>query len=103
MGEVPTRPSGWCSWYHYYANVSAADIRENLAVRAERFPALRYVQIDDGYQARMGDWLTPSAKFEEGVAALAGEIRAAGCEPALWVAPFIAEPGSCSRITLTGS
>ncbi|QSO24296.1 alpha-galactosidase [Aeromonas caviae] len=94
VGEVPTRPSGWCSWYHYYANVSAADIRENLAVRAERFPALRYVQIDDGYQARMGDWLTPSAKFEEGVAALAGEIRAAGCEPALWVAPFIAEPGS---------
>ncbi len=94
VGEVPMRPSGWCSWYHYYANVSAADIRENLAVRAERFPALRYVQIDDGYQARMGDWLTPSAKFEEGVAALAGEIRAAGCEPALWVAPFIAEPGS---------
>lgn len=94
VGEVPTRPSGWCSWYHYYANVSAADIRENLAVRAERFPALRYVQIDDGYQARMGDWLTPSAKFEEGVAALAGEIHAAGCEPALWVAPFIAEPGS---------
>ncbi|MFQ2788171.1 glycoside hydrolase family 36 protein [Aeromonas caviae] len=94
VGEVPTRPSGWCSWYHYYANVSAADIRENLAVRAERFPALRYVQIDDGYQAKMGDWLTPSPKFEEGVAALAGEIRAAGCEPALWVAPFIAEPGS---------
>ncbi|MDX7783542.1 glycoside hydrolase family 36 protein [Aeromonas caviae] len=94
VGEVPTRPSGWCSWYHYYANVSAADIRENLAVRAERFPALRYVQIDDGYQGKMGDWLTPSAKFEEGVAALAGEIRAAGCEPALWVAPFIAEPGS---------
>ncbi|MGE6233079.1 glycoside hydrolase family 36 protein [Aeromonas media] len=94
VGQVAARPSGWCSWYHYYAQVSADDIRENLAVRAERFPALRYVQIDDGYQARMGDWLTPSPKFEEGVAALAREIRAAGCEPALWVAPFIAEPGS---------
>ncbi|WP_429034608.1 glycoside hydrolase family 36 protein [Aeromonas media] len=94
VGEVPTRPSGWCSWYHYYANVSAEDIRENLAERAARFPALRYVQIDDGYQARMGDWLTPSPKFEQGVAALAREIRTAGCEPALWVAPFIAEPGS---------
>ena len=88
------RPSGWCSWYHYYAEVSAADIRENLQVRAERFPALRYVQIDDGYQAKMGDWLTPSAKFEQGVASLAAEIKQAGCEPALWVAPFIAEPGS---------
>ncbi|MGY3942829.1 glycoside hydrolase family 36 protein [Aeromonas tecta] len=94
VDSVSTRPSGWCSWYHYYAEVSAADIRENLAVRAERFPALRYVQIDDGYQAKMGDWLTPSAKFEQGVAALAREIHAAGCEPALWVAPFIAEPGS---------
>jgi alpha-galactosidase len=94
VDSVSTRPSGWCSWYHYYAEVSAADIRENLAVRAERFPALRYVQIDDGYQAKMGDWLTPSAKFEQGVAALARDIHAAGCEPALWVAPFIAEPGS---------
>lgn len=94
VAEVASRPSGWCSWYHYYAEVSADDIRENLGTRASRFPELRYVQIDDGYQARMGDWLTPSAKFEQGVAALASEIRAAGCEPALWVAPFIAEPGS---------
>ncbi|MDF8331352.1 alpha-galactosidase [Aeromonas salmonicida] len=94
IGQVGERPNGWCSWYHYYADVSADDIRENLAVRAERFPALRYVQIDDGYQAKMGDWLTPSPKFEQGVAALAAEIHAAGCEPALWVAPFIAEPGS---------
>ncbi|MGE6132741.1 glycoside hydrolase family 36 protein [Aeromonas salmonicida] len=94
IGQVGKRPNGWCSWYHYYADVSADDIRENLAVRAERFPALRYVQIDDGYQAKMGDWLTPSPKFEQGVAALAAEIHAAGCEPALWVAPFIAEPGS---------
>ncbi|WP_404835119.1 glycoside hydrolase family 36 protein [Aeromonas media] len=94
VADLAARPSGWCSWYHYYADVSAADIRENLAVRAMRFPALRYVQIDDGYQARMGDWLTPSSKFEQGVATLAGEIRVAGCEPALWVAPFIAEPGS---------
>ncbi|MGY6037303.1 glycoside hydrolase family 36 protein [Aeromonas sp. AE23HZ002T15] len=94
IDSVSTRPSGWCSWYHYYADVSADDIRENLAMRAARFPTLNYVQIDDGYQARMGDWLTPSAKFEQGVAALAREIRDAGCEPALWVAPFIAEPGS---------
>ncbi|WP_429235455.1 glycoside hydrolase family 36 protein [Aeromonas salmonicida] len=94
IGQVGERPNGWCSWYHYYADVSADDIRENLAVRAERFPALRYVQIDDGYQAKMGDWLTPSPKFEQGVAALAAEIHAAGCEPALWVAPFIAELGS---------
>ena len=82
-------------WYHYYANVSAADIRENLAVRAERFPALRYVQIDDGYQARMGTGSPPSAKFEEGWRPWQGRSappvasRRSG-------SPFIAEPGSQS-------
>ncbi|MCS3455830.1 alpha-galactosidase [Aeromonas sp. BIGb0405] len=94
VSPMQARPTGWCSWYHYYSEVGAEDIRENLAVRGARFPALKYVQIDDGYQARMGDWLIPSAKFEQGVAPLAAEIRASGCEPALWVAPFIAEPGS---------
>lgn len=88
------RPQGWCSWYHYYAEVTAADIEENLQERNRRFPALRYVQIDDGYQAAMGDWLLPSARFEGGLGPLVEKIRTAGAEPALWVAPFIAEPGS---------
>lgn len=59
-GRSGRRPTGWCSWYHYYAEVGEADIRENLAERGARFPALDYVQIDDGYQAFMGDWLDPS-------------------------------------------
>ncbi len=88
------RPQGWCSWYHYYADITAADIEENLVERNRRFPALRYVQIDDGYQAAMGDWLIPSTRFAGGLAPLIAKIHAAGAEPALWVAPFIAEPGS---------
>lgn len=93
-GRAGRRPSGWCSWYHYYAEVTEADIRENLTQMQARFPELEYVQIDDGYQAFMGDWLTPSARFAGGVPGLAAEIRAAGRKSALWVAPFIAEPGS---------
>lgn len=93
-GRAGRRPSGWCSWYHYYAEVSEADIRENLAQMGTRFTDLEYVQIDDGYQAFMGDWLDPSERFAGGVPALVEEIRAAHRKPALWVAPFIAEPGS---------
>ncbi len=86
-------PRGWCSWYHYYATVSADDIRENLdALRA--YPNLEYVQIDDGYQARMGDWLLPSDKFADGVDALIDTIHRAGRKAGIWLAPFIAESGS---------
>ena len=87
-------PTGWCSWYHYYADVSAADIAENLQQMQQDFPELEYVQIDDGYQAAMGDWLIPSARFVGGLRPLLAQIRQAGCEPALWVAPFIAETSS---------
>ena len=89
-----TSPTGWCSWYHYYAEVTAADIGENLALMESSFPELEYVQIDDGYQAFMGDWLSASARFTGGLLPLLEQIRAAGREPALWVAPFIAETAS---------
>ena len=102
-GEVPTRPSGWCSWYHYYANVSAADIRENLAVRAERFPALRYVQIDDGYQARMGTGspLPPSSRRGGGPGRGDPRRRLRACALGRPLSPSPAP--KCSSSTLTGS
>ncbi|WP_345009100.1 glycoside hydrolase family 36 protein [Pseudaeromonas paramecii] len=88
------RPTGWCSWYHYYADVSRADIEENLSQLQAHWPGLEFVQIDDGFQAAMGDWLRPSDKFAGGLAPLVAQIRAQGAEPALWLAPFIAEPNS---------
>lgn len=85
-GQVPT---GWCSWYYFYNRVSEADIRANLAdMMRERHPA-EFVQIDDGFQAATGDWLTPNEKFPSGMAALAAEIAAAGYRPGLWLAPFL--------------
>ncbi|TCI02516.1 alpha-galactosidase [Corallincola luteus] len=86
-------PQGWCSWYHYYENVTADDVRENLA-ELKSYPALEFIQIDDGYQAFMGDWLTPSDKFDGGVPALIKEIKAQGKKAGIWLAPFIAERGS---------
>ncbi len=88
QAEVPT---GWCSWYHFYNKVSAQDIRSNLekavSLRAEL--PLQVIQIDDGFETRVGDWLDFKPGFPQGVAPLAREIRAAGFTPGLWLAPFI--------------
>ena len=82
-------PTGWCSWYYFYNRVSEADIVTNLAeMVAEKHPA-EYVQIDDGYQSKTGDWLTPNEKFPSGMKALADRIREAGYKPGLWLAPFV--------------
>ena len=87
-------PSGWCSWYHYYADVSEKDIAENLQQMAQQFSDLDYLLIDDGYQAYMGDWLTPSPRFAAGLTGMVKQIHQAGIKSALWLAPFIAEGNS---------
>jgi alpha-galactosidase len=85
-----TPPTGWCSWYYYFTRVTEADVLENLgALRTARASMpLEVVQIDDGYQAAVGDWTTPNEKFPGGMAGLARRIREAGFRPGLWLAPF---------------
>ena len=87
-------PSGWCSWYCFGPRVTAAQVLANLAVISRSLPGLRYIQIDDGYQAAMGDWLDTGEAFGGGVATVLRQIREHGFEPAIWVAPFIAEKGA---------
>lgn len=84
--------SGWCSWYYYFTNVSEAEVIANLdyiSARKDTLP-FEYVQIDDGYQAEIGDWLTPNDKFPHGMKWLAGEIHSRGYKAGLWLAPFLA-------------
>lgn len=87
-------PMGWCSWYCFGPTVTVTDIRNNLDWIASKSPELRYIQIDDGYQPWMGDWLESGKSFGGDVRAILGEIRQRGLEPAIWVAPFIASPES---------
>ena len=56
-------PSGWCSWYCFGPNVTAEQVLANLDVIARDLPGLKYIQIDDGYQPAMGDWLETGAAF----------------------------------------
>ncbi|HEX5602759.1 MAG TPA: glycoside hydrolase family 36 protein [Pyrinomonadaceae bacterium] len=87
-------PTGWCSWYCFGPRVTAQQVLDNLDFIAKHTPGLRYVQIDDGYQPAMGDWLDTGTAFGGNVQGVLKEIRARGFEPAIWVAPFVAEEKS---------
>jgi alpha-galactosidase len=87
-------PAGWCSWYCFGPRVTAKDVMDNLSAIAKDVPQLKYVQLDDGYQPAMGDWLETGQAFGGDVQSVLQSIRKQGFEPAIWVAPFIAEAGS---------
>jgi len=84
-------PTGWCSWYCFGPRVTAENVTDNLDVIVRRLPELRYVQVDDGYQPAMGDWLDTGAAFGGNVQGVLASIRDRGFESAIWVAPFIAD------------
>jgi alpha-galactosidase len=90
----PAPPTGWCSWYCFGPRVTAQNILENLDAIGSKVPGLTYVQIDDGYQPAMGDWLETGAAFGGDVRTVLDSIRQRGFRPAIWVAPFIAEDAS---------
>jgi alpha-galactosidase len=93
-------PLGWCSWYQYYWRVTPEHIRQNLELARQHGVAL--VQIDDGYQRAIGDWLSRRDTWSDAdadadagrglgeIERLAQEIDAAGIEPGIWTAPFVA-------------
>ncbi|MDX1957619.1 MAG: glycoside hydrolase family 36 protein [Leptospiraceae bacterium] len=82
-------PTGWCSWYYYFLNISEKIILENLnELKTKKLP-VQFFQIDDGYEKEIGEWLVPNEKFPAGMGFLANEIRKAGLEPGIWLAPFL--------------
>lgn len=87
-------PTGWCSWYCFGPSVTAEQIRGNLLWARDNFPQLKYIQIDDGYQPWMGDWLSTGNSFGGDVRGVIREIAQLGFQPAIWVAPMIASPES---------
>ncbi|MBS1250673.1 MAG: Alpha-galactosidase [Chloroflexi bacterium] len=94
--EARENTTGWCSWYDYYQDITAEEVRANLGAAQEIKESLPLdvIQIDDGYQAEVGDWLSFDPAFPEGVRPLADEIKEAGFRPGLWLAPFILHPKS---------
>ncbi|WP_439025391.1 alpha-galactosidase [Haloarchaeobius sp. DT45] len=92
--RVPDRvPTGWCSWYHYFTEVTEAAVHENVEAISDWGVPLDLVQLDDGYQTAFGDWRTLAEGFED-MAGLVEDVDAAGYDPGLWLAPFYVQANS---------
>lgn len=83
---------GWGSWNFYYADITAAELRAEMAWAAQELlpRGLDTLLLDDGYPPRWGDW-EASAAFGADLGALAAEQTALGLVPALWLAPFLVD------------
>ncbi len=91
-------PVGWCSWYHFYENISETNLLANLGMMAKLRPQLplQLFQIDDGYQRAWGDWLTlDAAKFPtKSMRDMVEAVRTQGLRPGLWLAPVAVDKHS---------
>lgn len=93
--ELRAAPTMWCSWYHYFLDVDAGDIAENLAEMGRHRLPFDVVQIDDGWEAGLGDWTTYSESFRR-LPELVERIRDGGRRAGIWMAPLTV--GSDSRL-----
>jgi len=92
--RVPERaPTGWCTWYHYFTGVTAADVRENLDALEDWSVPVDVVQLDDGYETAFGDWRSLADGFED-MRGLRDDVADAGYRPGLWLAPFYVQADS---------
>ncbi|MEI8372099.1 MAG: alpha-galactosidase [Planctomycetota bacterium] len=88
-------PSGWCSWYFYFNEISEDEVRRNARWLSDNLKeyGLEYIQIDDGWQGvgrgmnANRDWTTINDRFPSGMKTLAADIKKLGFKPALWIAP----------------
>lgn len=89
-------PVGWCSWYYLFQGVTEKDIEETVewAIQHRDDAPLDIIQIDDGFQSEVGDWLELNSQFSHGMPWMSAQIREAGMRPGLWLAPFIAKPNA---------
>lgn len=82
-------PTVWCSWYRYFTEVTEVDIAENLDGLDRTGLPVQVVQLDDGWQAGIGDWLRLSGRIPS-LPELARRITDRGRRAGIWVAPFVA-------------
>ena len=93
--RFPLPPSGWCSWYYYYKDISPEEIETNARWLSEnlREYGARVCQLDDGWQGAgddegtKRDWTTTDPCCRWDLAQLASRIRELELEPGIWLAP----------------
>jgi hypothetical protein len=88
---APHPPTVYCTWYYYGDTISQGDVDVNLNAIIDRRVPVDVIQIDEGWERRLGDW-EPNHRFPDGMEAIAQRIRVSGYRPGIWTAPFIIEP-----------
>ena len=99
-------PLGWCSWYEFYSNVDEEKVMKNVEFLDSsgdtkdgevHLPSVDFIQLDDGYQHHIGDWLDyRKDSFPNGLKGMAQAIKKRGYKAGLWLAPFMC--GAYSKI-----
>jgi alpha-galactosidase len=87
----PWNPVGWCSWYHYFGNLTWDDVVRNVETARKLKNAFPFevFQVDDGYEQDIGDWMKAKPGYPA-LDGLAGAIAANGFRAGIWTAPFSA-------------
>lgn len=88
--------AGWESWYNHYSNIDEKLILDDL----ESLKSTKNIitlgnyknpvfQIDDGWEAGLGNWEIRKDRFPNGLKSITEKIENSGYVPGLWIAPFI--------------
>lgn len=81
---------GYTSWYNLFGKIDEKSIMRDLDGLKKADIGATIFQIDDGYQAAVGDWLeTDNEKFPSGMKKLCEEIHSRGFKAGLWLAPYL--------------
>ena len=95
--RIPSEaPTGWSSWYQFLESITEVDLFANVdwaEAHRKQIP-LDVIQLDDGFEAEVGDWFSTKAGFPSGLDGVSRRILRAGFVPGLWLAPFVARPGA---------
>ena len=86
--DVASIEPGWCSWYCHWGDVDEQDVLDTLDAADRLDLPVATVQIDDGHQAGIGDWLERSPRFGP-IAGLAERITSSGRRAGIWTAPLL--------------
>ncbi|HEV2477519.1 MAG TPA: glycoside hydrolase family 36 protein, partial [Candidatus Dormibacteraeota bacterium] len=77
----------------YFKHVTEQDVLENVEAARRLGLPIEIVQLDDGYETEIGDWLDVRPTFGS-VERLARRITDAGMQAGIWIPPFMVGPGS---------
>jgi len=98
FSEIKPKPiqkkAGYTSWYNRFNKIDGPYLLQQLQAFQQQKIPIDYFQIDDGWQATIGDWLNIKPGFNSEMCCLARKISKAGYKPGLWLAPFICEKNS---------